>query len=183
MDSYFSQAGSFLISTLIGLYLIAVVLRFLFQWVRADFYNPLSQFLVRITNPLLIPLRRFIPGWWGLDMAALVLAYGLKLVEITLLLLIKGVSAPIILVFWLALGQLIELFLYIYLFAIIIQAVISWLNPDTYNPAVQLLHQLTAPVLRPARKILPPFSGMDLSPLLAIIVINLLIMMVPYIFA
>lgn len=182
MSNYFIQAGSFLISTLIGLYIVIVVLRFLFQLVRADFYNPLSQFVLKATNPLLIPLRRLIPGLFGMDMSSLVLAYSLQVVELFLLLALKGGQFSVFILFWAAIGQLLSLFLYIYLIAILIQAVMSWINPASYNPMTALIHQLTEPLLRPARKILPPFSGMDLSPLLVIIGINLLIMLIPFFF-
>ena len=181
MSNYFMQAGSFLVSTIIGLYIVIVVLRFLFQIVRADFYNPLSQFLLKATNPLLMPLRRVIPGLFGLDMSSLVLAYLLQVLELVLLLALKGAQFSVF-VFWVAIGQLLSLFLYIFLIAIIIQAVMSWINPGNYNPMLALINQLTEPLLRPARKILPPFSGLDLSPLIVIIGINLLIMLVPVLF-
>ncbi|MFK5986813.1 MAG: YggT family protein [Pseudomonadota bacterium] len=182
MTNYFSQAGSFLVSTIIGLYITIVVIRFLFQLVRADFYNPLSQFIVKATNPLLMPLRKVVPGLFGLDMAALVLAYLLQVLELFLLLLLNGSPFSPILLLWAAIGQLLSLFLYIYLIAIIIQAVVSWINPGSYNPMIALITQLTDPLLRPARKLLPPFSGLDLSPLLVIIAINLLIMLIPALF-
>ncbi len=182
MTNYFVQSGSFLVSTIIGLYIVIVVLRFLFQVVRADFYNPLSQFVVKATSPLLIPLRRVIPGLFGLDMSALVLAWLLQVLEVFLLVTIKGGQIPLFILLWTSIGQLLSLFLYIYLIAILIQVVMSWINPGSYNPMTALLHQLTEPLLRPARNILPPFSGLDLSPLIVIIAINLLIMLIPVLF-
>ncbi len=182
MSNYFSQAGSFLVSTIIGLYITIVVIRFLFQWVRADFYNPLSQFIVKATNPLLMPLRKVIPGLFGLDMSALVLAYLLQVMELFLLLFLNASQFSPILVLWAAVGQLLSLFLYIFLIAIIIQAVMSWINPGSYNPIMALITQLTEPLLAPARKLLPPFSGLDLSPLLVIIGLNLVIMLIPVLF-
>ena len=182
MSNYFIQAGSFLISTLVGFYIILVMLRFLLQVIRADFYNPFSQFIVKVTNPPLLPIRQVVPGMFGLDVSSLVLAYVLQIAELLLLSLLKGVAIPIFIILWLAIGKLVSLVLYIYLFAIIIQAVMSWINPNNYNPITALIHQITEPVLRPARNMLPPFSGIDFSPLLVIIVINLMIMMVPYLF-
>lgn len=182
MSNYFIQASSFIISTLLGLYIVVVILRFLLQLIRADFYNPLSQFVVKATNPLLIPLRKFIPGLFGLDMASLTLAYLLQVTELFLLFFIKGGQFPVFMIFYLAIGQLISLFLYIYLIAILVQAVMSWINPGSYNPMMALISQLTEPLLAPARKIMPPFSGLDLSPLLVIIGLNLLIMMLPFLF-
>lgn len=182
MDGYFTQASSFLISTLVGLYIIIVLMRFLLQWVRADFYNPLCQFLVKATNPLLVPLRRFIPGLYGLDIASLVLAYGLMFIQLSALNLINGHGFPIFALLWVSIGQLLVQILYIFLIAIIALAIISWINPMSHHPAISLLEQLTRPILRPCQRILPTSGGIDFSPLIAIIAINLLIMMIPFIF-
>ena len=159
----------FLIQTLFGFYILAVMLRFLLQWVRADFYNPLVQFLVRITNPPLLPLRRIVPGYRGLDLAAVVLALVLQLIEVTLLnaLSIQPVGVGGLLM--LAILELIKLLINIYLWGVIIQAVLSWFNPDPYHPAARVLAQLTAPVLRPVQRLLPPISGVDLSPMLVVV--------------
>ena len=162
-------AVAFLIQTLFGFYILAVMLRFLLQCVRADFYNPLVQFLVRITNPPLLPLRRIVPGYRGLDLAAIVLAFLLQFVEVVLLnaLSIQPIGFGGLLL--VAVLELIKLLINIYLWGVIIQAVLSWFNPDPYHPAARVLAQLTAPVLRPARRLLPPISGVDLSPMLVVI--------------
>jgi YggT family protein len=162
-------AVAFLIQTLFGFYILAVMLRFLLQCVRADFYNPLVQFLVRITNPPLLPLRRIVPGYRGLDLAAVVLAFALQLIEVVLLnaLSIQPVGVGALLL--VAVLELIKLLINIYLWGVIIQAVLSWFNPDPYHPAARVLAQLTAPVLRPAQRLLPPISGVDLSPMLVVI--------------
>lgn len=176
--NYVNNAGVFLVQTVFGLYLLVVMLRLVLQIVRADFYNPLSQFLVKVTNPPLKPLRRFIPGIAGIDMASVVLLYGLKLAEIMLLSLFPRYPTPeLVGLFVLAAAELIALLVNVFLFAIIIQAILSWVSPGTYNPIAGLLHQLTDPVLRPARRIIPPISGMDLSPMVAIIVIYLFTML------
>ena len=158
----------FLIQTLFGFYILAVMLRFLLQCVRADFYNPLVQFLVRITNPPLLPLRRIVPGYRGLDLASVVLAFALQLAEVLLvtLLLDRNASVGGLL---LAVAELLKLLINIYLWSVVIQAVLSWFNPDPYHPAARVLAQLTAPLLRPARRLLPPISGVDLSPMLVIV--------------
>lgn len=171
---YFSNAGVFLIQTLFGLYILVVLLRFLFQVFRADFYNPLSQFIVKATNPPLKPLRRIIPGLGGLDMAAIFLIFVLKFVEILLILLIKGVPTGPLGLLILTVSGVLGLVLNVFTFAIIIQVVISWVSPGMHNPVTSLLYSLTEPVLRPARRIIPPVHGMDLSPLLALIVLQLL---------
>lgn len=171
---YLSNAGVFLIETLFGLYLLAVLLRFLLQWARADFYNPLVQVLVKLTNPPLLPLRRYIPGYRGLDMAAVVLMVALQLLELLLITLLVGRPGNPVGLLVLAAAQLLALLLNVLFWAVIIQAVLSWINPDPRQPAVHLLYQLTEPILRPARQLLPPLSGLDLSPILVLIVLQLL---------
>ena len=92
MDNFLANAGSYLISTIFGLYIIIVLLRFLLQAVRADFYNPLSQFIVKATAPVLNPLRRIIPGLFGIDIASILLAYSLQYIENILLFAVRGIS-------------------------------------------------------------------------------------------
>jgi len=159
----------FLIQTLFGFYILAVMLRFLLQCVRADFYNPLVQFLVRITNPPLLPLRRIVPGYRGLDLAAVVLAFLLQFIEVVLLNALSIQPAGIGGLLLVTVLELVKLLINIYLWGVIIQAVLSWFNPDPYHPAARVLTQLTAPLLRPAQRLLPPISGVDLSPMLVVI--------------
>lgn len=172
--SYFSNAGVFLIQTLLGLYALTFMLRFLLQLVRADFYNPFSQFLVKVTNPLVKPLRKIIPGIGGIDWASMVVVILLMLAEFLLIGLLPKYSIPTpqgLIV--LALAETLSLLVNVFLFSIIIQAIISWINPGSYNPIIGLLHQLTAPLLNPIRRIMPPISGLDLSPMVAIIALYL----------
>ncbi|MDY6978453.1 MAG: YggT family protein [Pseudomonadota bacterium] len=177
--NYVSNAGVFLIQTIFGLYAIVVMLRLLLQWVRADFHNPISQFLVKATSAPLRPLRHFIPGYGGIDFAAVVLLLILKLVEIGLISLfpefpaldIGGAVA-------LAVVELLKLLLNVFIFGIIIMAVLSWIAPGTYNPVAALLHQLVEPVLRPFRRLLPPMGGLDLTPLIALVALWLVMLLV-----
>ncbi len=162
-------ATIFLVQTVFGFYVLAVMLRFLLQWVRADFYNPLVQFLVRITNPPLLPLRRIVPGYRGLDLAGVVLAFILQLVEVLLVALLLGQSLGLGSLLLLTVMELLKLLINIYLWGIIIQVVLSWINPDPRHPAARVLAQLTAPLLRPAQRLLPPISGVDLSPMLVVV--------------
>ncbi len=172
--SYFIAPIVFLIQTLFGLYIAVVLIRFLLQWARADFYNPLSQFIVRITSPVLRPLRQAIPSYGGLDTASLVLAWILKSVELALVALLLGYSLiPVGALLW-SLPALIELTIGIFLFGILIRAILSWVNPDPYNPGVALLERLTDPILRPARRLIRPIGGVDLSPMAAMIGLILL---------
>ncbi len=176
-SSYLTTPIEFLINTLFGLYILAVMLRFLLAAVRADFYNPVSQFLVKITNPPLKPLRRVLPSVGKIDTSALVLMLALQMLSFTVIVLLRGGQPALGTLLILSATELIALFLNVLLFSILIQVIISWINPGTYNPAVSLLYSLTEPVLRPARRLLPPVSGIDLSPLVALIGIQLIKML------
>ena len=167
---YVSNAGAFLINTLFGLYIGAVTLRLLLQWVRADFYNPLSQAIVKLTNPILRPLRRYIPALGRLDTASVVLIVALQLVNTWLVgVLGHGVGN----VFIVALVELLSKLIYLYIFAIIIQALASWVAPGAHNPVLALIGAITEPIQRPVRRMLPALGGLDLSPLVVIILLQL----------
>jgi len=175
---YFSNAGIFLIETLFGLYILIVMLRFLLQLVRADFYNPFSQFLVKVSNPALNPLRKIVPGIGGIDWASVVLLFLLKIAELLLISLLPKYSMPAIPgLLVITTAELLSMLINIFLFGILIQVVISWINPGSYNPIVGLIHQLTEPLMRPARRMVPPISGLDLSPMLVIIGLYLMTML------
>ena len=165
----------YLIQTLLSVYLVAMLLRFLLQVVRADFYNPISQFLVKITNPLVVPLRKVVPGFAGIDVASLLLALLLQLGAIVALLLINGLGMPniLLLLLWSALG-VIGLLVNIYFFALLGMIILSWVAPGSNQPAIYLLHQITEPVMAPFRKALPAMGGMDFSPILLFILINII---------
>jgi len=179
MESYLRSPLEFLITTIFDLYITVVMLRFILQRVRADFYNPISQFIVKVTNPPLIPLRRMIPGWGGIDIASIVLMLALQSIAFTLLLLIRGSALGPFVIINLAFAELISMAFNVFIFAIIIQAVISWINPaGHYNPVGSILRSITEPLLRPARKFIPPVSGIDLSPLAALMVLQLLKMII-----
>jgi YggT family protein len=171
--SYFSDAGVFLIKTAFGFYIFVVLLRFLLQWARADFYNPLVQFLVRLTTPVLRPLRRLIPGYAGLDWAAVVLMLVLKCIEIALIGAVWGALPGLPGLPLLAITELLALTLNVLFWAVFIAVILSWVNPDPYHPAVTLIWQLTEPLLQPARRWVPPVAGFDLSPILVLVVLQL----------
>jgi YggT family protein len=173
--SAFSEIFGYLIQTLLSLYLVAMLLRFLLQLVHADFYNPICQFLVKVTNPLVLPLRKVIPGFAGMDMASLLLAIGLQLAGIVALLMINGLGLPGIvqLLLWSVLG-VIGLLVNIYFFALLAMIILSWVAPGSQHPAIYLLHQITEPVMAPVRKMLPAMGGLDFSPILVFILINVI---------
>jgi YggT family protein len=177
-SSYVTNPVEFLINTLFGLYILAIMLRFLLAAVRADFYNPISQFLVKVTNPPLLPLRRVLPSAGKLDTSALALMLVLQMLSFTLIALLRGGHISVGSLLLLSCAELISLFLNVLLFSILVQVIISWINPGTYNPAVSLLYSLTEPVLRPCRRLIPPLSGIDLSPLVALLAIQLAKMLV-----
>ena len=152
-----------------------VLLRLMMQLARADFYNPISQFIVKATDPLLKPLRRFIPGLWGIDIPSIVLALLVQIVGLVLMMLLKGtVSGSLMLFLLLSLFGILNIGLKIAFFAIIIVIVVSWIAPQSYNPAVSLLRQISDPIMAPFRRIIPPMGGLDFSPMLAMFVIHVL---------
>jgi YggT family protein len=165
----------YLIQTLLGLFLLAMLLRFLLQLVRADFYNPISQFLVKVSNPLVLPLRKVIPGYAGLDLASLLLAVLLQLLGIVAILLLSGNGIPSLplLLIWSVLG-VISLLVNIYFFALLAMIILSWVAPGSNHPAIYLLYQITEPVMAPLRKLLPPMGGLDFSPILVFVLINII---------
>ncbi|MEZ5589797.1 MAG: YggT family protein [Gammaproteobacteria bacterium] len=171
--AYLGNAGVFLVQTLFGLYILALMLRFLLQWARADFYNPLVQLLVKLTNPPLLPLRRIIPGLFGLDMATVALMLIIKLVEWSLVYAIVGQSSSLGGLIVIAFADLLNLLVNVWFWSILIRAVMSWFNPDYRQPVVTLIFQLTEPILRSARRLIPPFSGLDLSPILVLLLLQL----------
>jgi YggT family protein len=175
--SYVGNAATFLIETVFFLYILIVMLRFLLQWVRADFYNPVSQFIVKATQPPLTPLRRIIPGFAGVDLAALVFMFVLKFVELWLITGLLGISPQIGGLAMLSIAELLGMLVNVFIVSIVIQVVISWVNPGMYNPVMGLLHSLNEPLLAPARRIIPPISGLDLSPIVVIVGLQLVSML------
>ena len=165
-----NEIVGYLVQTFLSLYLIAMLLRFILQVVRADFYNPICQFLVKVTNPVLVPLRRIIPGVGGIDVSSLLLALVLHALGIQAILALNGI-VPIIL--WSILG-VVGLLVNIYFFALLAMIILSWVAPASQNPAIHLLFQITEPVMAPFRKLLPSTGGLDFSPILVFILINVI---------
>jgi len=180
--SPFITALVFLINTVFGIYILLIMLRFLLQWLRVGFRNdPILRLLLRLTNPPLRLLYNFIPGWRDIDFAAIVLMLTLKMLELSLIAWLYGQSLGIFGLFLLSVANLLSLLIYIFIFAIIIQVILSWLTPNSYNPLTELLHHLNEPVLRPVRRKIPPVQGLDLSPMVVIIALYLVdILLVGY---
>ncbi|MEZ1782325.1 YggT family protein [Pseudomonas aeruginosa] len=175
-----NTAAIYILQTLGSLYLLIVLLRFILQLVHADFYNPLSQFIVRATKPLLNPLRRIIPGFGGIDLASLVLAILIQLVLMILILMLMGYGVGgfiMQLLIW-SIIAVTSLFLKVFFFALIISVILSWVAPGSYNPGAQLVNQICEPLLMPFRKLLPNLGGLDLSPIFAFLALKLIDMLV-----
>ena len=169
-----NDAAIFVIQTLGSLYLLIVLLRFILQLVRANFYNPLCQFAVKATQPLLKPLRRVIPSMFGLDMSSLVLALIVQMVLFAVILLLSGYSVDVLFLAPWALIGIFALFLKILFWAMIISVILSWVAPGSHNPGAELVQQITEPVLAPFRRIIPNLGGLDISPIFAFIALQLL---------
>ncbi|GAB7528098.1 YggT family protein [Pseudomonas sp. 3A(2025)] len=178
-----SNVAIFIIKTIGSLYLLIVMLRFVLQLVRADFYNQLSQFIVKATQPLLRPMRRVIPSLFGLDMSSLVLGILVQMLVISAILLLDSgtidlyrigtAPALLYLLLWSLVGVIV-LLLNIFFWALLISVILSWVAPASHNPAAQLVNQICEPLLAPLRRRLPNLGGLDLSPIAAFIAIKVI---------
>lgn len=180
MTPYLSQAGLYLIQVLFGFYILAVLLRLLLQLMRADFYNPFAQFLVTLTNPPLLPLRRVIPPLGGIDLASVILLFGLQLLEIYLLAWLQGSPFSLAGGMLLTVARLIELAVWVYIVAIFVRVILSWVNPYgmSRHPAGDLLYSLTEPMLAPARRLIPGLGGIDISPIAVFVLLQLTLILI-----
>jgi YggT family protein len=152
--------------------LMILIMRVWLQWVKADFYNPLSQFIVKVSNPLVIPLRRVIPGLGGLDLATVLIAYVVATLKFVTLAALSGESLGV-LAFYIGLLVLLKQAGFLLFVVMIIMAIMSWVVQG-YNATLMVLSQLTEPFLNPIRKIIPNMGGLDLSMLLAFLAMNVI---------
>ena len=162
----------FIISALSQLVLLVLILRFWLPWLGADFRNPLAQAILRLTSPLIIPVRRFLPSVGRIDTATLVVAFVVQLLVLLLLAYIGEISPPPSVLILASLLELVLLSLRMFFFAIFIYIILSWVSPGAYSPVSALLKYIVEPVLSPFRKIIPPISGIDISPIFAIILLQ-----------
>jgi YggT family protein len=175
-----SGALIFLVDTVFGLFTVALLLRFYLQWARASYRNPLSEFLAALTDFIVRPTRRILPGLWGLDLATLALAWLTQLIELIIVLYLKGYQlAPqagtaFVALILLSAVMIVKLSLYIVMVAVIVQAVLTWINP--YSPVMPLLNSLARPFLRVFQRFVPPIGNVDLSPLFVVVLCQLLLM-------
>jgi YggT family protein len=171
--SQFVQLNPFaeLISIIVNFYVSIVLLRFFLQYFRADFHNPLSQFVVKATTPLVKPMRKIIPGFAGLDISSLILAWLILLFIEPLLLIVSGYKFELQIGYLLVdpIFKVISACFQLFMFLVIIRAISSWVATGGYNPVFALIGQLTEPLISKCRRILPAMGGFDLSPMIAIL--------------
>ena len=170
---YLQNSLGFLLETIAGLYFIAVILRFLFQLLRLDFRNPLVQTVVLITNPPLRFLRRFVPGLYGFDFAAVILIWLIATAKLVLQFFIAGHSFSWTGALIYSLADSIDQILWVFLFAVLARVVVSWVAPHSHHPAIHIVNGLSQPVMAPFRRILPSFGGLDFSPIVSMLALRL----------
>jgi YggT family protein len=166
------QALIFLVRTLTDLYILTFLLRFIMQWTRADFHNPFAEVILRVTNPLVLPARRMLPAARGVDLPTLILLLVLEALATLLLLGLWGVRLPAGAFVLMVVLRLVNLTIWFYTIAIFVYVILSWIGQGRYTPIGAILSDLVEPVLRPARRILPPIAGLDLSPLVVLILLQ-----------
>ena len=174
MASNFASAGVYIIQTFFGLYTFVLMLRFLMQVSRADYYNPICQAIVKLTDPPVRPFRKVLPSVYGVDFATLGVGFVVQLIAV--MLIMSLVDRPVFdlrYVAWVLLG-LFAIILRIYFFALLISVIVSWIAPGSAHPAINLINQITEPICVPARKLLPPMGGIDFSIILVFVFINII---------
>lgn len=177
--SYFGNAGSYLIETIIGFYLFLVLARFWMQWTRSDFRNPIGQFIITITNPFILPLRKVLPSIGLADTASIVLAFIVAFLKTWLLIQLSPVKPGLEQIAIFAVSQVIRYSIYLFIFAVFVRIIMSWFNPyGEYNPLMAPLNSLSEPLMAPARRILPAIGGLDFSAILVIIFLNLSLILI-----
>lgn len=169
----------FLINVLFQLYLGALLLRVLLQIVRADFYNPLSQLIWKVTNPPVQPLRAVLPKYGAYDTAALVVLYAVALLYVGLMSWLFALPLGFFTLLWFALLKCVVLAINLYTLSLFAQAILSWMGPGVNNPAANILYSLNEPLLRPVRRFIPPIANLDLSPLAVMLLLQVLLRLVP----
>jgi YggT family protein len=169
------QALYFIVKTLTQLFLLLLLLRFWLPWLRADFRNPVAQGILRITSPLIVPLRRLLPSIGRLDTATILLAFVVQFLAVVLLLAIMNRMADPFTIAVVSLIELTILSLNLFFFVILIRIILSWVSPNNYNPITALLTTISEPILRPFRRLIPPIGGLDISPIFAIVLLQAMV--------
>ena len=167
------QIGAYLVDTVFVFFVMLLLARFHFQWLRVPFRNPVGEFVLATTSWMVLPVRRVIPGLAGLDLATLLLAWVLQGVAIWIKASIVGAEPSLPAIAAIAALDLLRYSLYILVFAILVQVIFSWINP--YAPMAPVFNAMTGPFLRPLRRFIPPLGGIDLTPLVLLVVIQIIL--------
>jgi YggT family protein len=169
----FAQIGVFLVDAVASFFVFVLLARFHFQWLRVPFRNPVGEFVLATTSFMVLPVRRMIPGFAGLDLATLLLAWLVQSLSLWLQAQIIGNDPALPNVAMVALVDLVRYSVYILVFAVIVQAILSWVNP--YTPVAPAFDTITRPFLRPLRRFIPPLGGVDLTPLILLVILQVLL--------
>jgi YggT family protein len=172
----FAQIGVFLVDTVVAFFVFVLLARFHFQWLRVPFRNPVGEFVLATTSWLVVPARRVIPGLAGLDLPTLLLAWVLQALGLWAQAAIVGAEPGALAVAAIALVDMLRYSLYILVFAVVVQALMSWINP--YTPMAPVFDALTRPFLRPLRRVVPLAGNVDLTPLILLLILYVLLIMV-----
>jgi YggT family protein len=173
-----TNAIVFIVDALARLYLLVLLLRLILPLVRADFQNPLAQAILKLTSPLVVPVRRILPPLGRIDTATVVIAFGVQYLALFLIALINGGNPTIVTLLLASAISLVLLTLNLFFWLIIIRIIVSWVSAGGYNPAVAIVYTLTEPLLRPFRRLIPPLGGFDISPVFALIALGALMRLV-----
>jgi len=167
---YFQNAAHFLIQAIIGIAIYAVLLRFWMQWVRADFRNQLGQFIITVTNPVVIPLRKVLPSISTIDTATIALGLIISFVKVYAFFALSSYGTPNAIQYaMMSAGVFIKYSIYLFIGCIFVQIIASWVNPHSYNPIISVAHSISNPIMAPARRLIPAIGGLDLSPILVLL--------------
>jgi YggT family protein len=174
---YIQNASAFLIEALFNFALYIVLIRFWMQWVRADFRNDFGQFIISVTNPVIVLIRRTVPSIGVIDTATVLLAVIIALLKIYVLVLVAGGgigSYSLFKMLSVAIATVLDSSIYVFLGAILIGIIASWLNPNSYHPILNVARAISEPLLAPARKLIPSLGGIDFSPMLVILFLRVI---------
>jgi YggT family protein len=176
MSGSLNNAVLFLINTVFDLYLFVLCIRLILAWSRADYFNPITRVIIQLTQPVIAPLRRLVPNYARIEFSTLLFIIFLEIIKIYLLSLLLMGGAPVFVIVITAIQALIRLILNTFFYAIILHVIMSWVSPG-YSPLGQVLTQLSSPILRPCQRWVPPLGGLDLSPILALIALQFLMIL------
>ena len=163
------QIGTYLVETVFGFFVLLLLARFHFQWLRVPFRNPVGEFVLATTSWMVMPVRRVIPGLAGFDLPTLLLAWVLQGLCVWAVLALRGIDPTVVYIVLRSALDLVRYSLYILVFAILMQVIFSWINP--YAPLAPVFNAMTAPFLRPLRRFIPPLGNVDLTPLVLLVLI------------